>query len=50
MWLLVIMCCTPFLVGVIGTLVAVGRVGQLGWWGLIPFGGTFKAWWMEKKG
>lgn len=32
----------PFILGVITTLVVAARVGSLGWWGLLPFGGTIK--------
>ena len=49
-WFLVIVCCSPLMLGFIGGVVTTIRVMQLGWWGLLPFGGVFKQHWMDKQG
>ena len=39
-----------YLAGFVTALVAVKRVMQHGWWGLLPFGGTIKIYMDERQG
>jgi len=48
--ILCLICGIPYLAGVISTLVVAGRVARLGWWGVLPFGGTIKNLIDERQG
>lgn len=49
-WLLLLCCCLPNTISFVIGATAMARVFKMGWWGLLPFGGVFRQWWMEKQG
>lgn len=46
---LCLICGLPFVMGIGSTLIVLVRLRRYGRWGLMPFGGTLKKWWEERR-
>lgn len=42
LWMLCGMCLVPYIAGAVSVIVLQVRIKTIGWWGLVPFGGTIK--------
>lgn len=47
---LLLICCAPYIFGIISGLLMVARFAEHGWWGLLPLGGLLKKFWMKWQG